>query len=73
MNGVALFTTSKMLIGVCVDSIVHINVPPEALAKITQEEAEAHILGLIMVQRFNLCTGIKKFGDTATASVSKEL
>ena len=72
-NGVALFTTSKKLIGVYVDGIAYISLSPWVLAKISQEDVQAHILGVVMVQQFSLCAGIKKFGDKATTSVSKEL
>ena len=73
MNGVALFTTSKEIIGGYVNGIAHINVSRKASAKMSQVDVEAHILGVIMVQQFSLRAGINKFGDKATASVSKEL
>ena len=72
-NGVALFTTSKKLIGAHVYWIAHINVSPELLAKISKEDVESHVLGIIMVQQFSLRAGINKFGDKATELVSKEL
>ena len=72
-NGVALFTTSKKLIGAYVDGIAHINVSPELSVKISKEDVESHVLGMIMVQQFSLHAGIKQFGDEATESVSKEL
>ncbi len=46
---------------------------PEVSAKISKEDVEAHVLGIIMVQQFSLRAGIKQFGDKATESVSKEL
>ncbi len=39
---------------------------PEASAKMSQEEVEAHILGAVIVQQFTLRAGMKKFGDKAT-------
>ncbi len=48
-NGVALFTTSKKLIGAYVDRIAHIKVSPELLAKVSKEDIDAYILGIIMV------------------------
>ena len=55
------------------DGIAHINVSPKVSAKISQEDVEAHVLGIIMVQQFSLRAGIKKFGEKATESISKEL
>ena len=72
-NGVALFTTSKKLIGTYVDRIAHINVSPELSAKISKEDVESHVLGIIMVPQFSLRAGIKQFGDKATESISKGL
>ena len=69
----ALCTTSKKFISAYVDGIAHINVSPELSAKISKEDVESHVLGIIMVQQFSLCAGINKFGDKATKSVSKEL
>ncbi len=54
-----------------VDVVAHINVTPEISVKISQEEVEAHTLGVIMVQEFSLPTGIKKIGDKSTKSISK--
>ncbi len=72
-NGVALFTTLKKLIGAYVEGIAHINVTPKVSAKISKDDVEAHVLGIIMVQQFSLRAGIKQFGDKATKSISKEL
>ncbi len=72
-NGAALFPTSKKLIVVYLEGIVHIIVSPKVLTKTSQENVEAHILGIIMVQQFSLLAGIKKFGNQATVSISKEL
>ncbi len=72
-NGVALLNTSEKLINMYVDRIAHINVSPKLLAKISKEDIDLHILGVIMMQQFSLHVGIKKFGDKATKFVSKEL
>ncbi len=50
VNEIALFTTSKKLIGAYVEGIAQINVSPEILVKISKEDVESHVLGIIMVQ-----------------------
>ena len=55
------------------DGQIHINVSPAVSAKLSEEDLDAHILAVIMVQQFSLRAGIKKFGSQATESVSKEL
>ncbi len=72
-EGVVLFSNSQDLASKYVDGIVHINVTTEGARKISKEDVNAHVLGVIMAQQFSLHSGLKKFGDKAKKSVTKEL
>ncbi len=58
-DGIILFSNSQELATKYVDGIVNINVTPKGARK--------------MAQQFSLHTGLKKFGDEAKKSVTKEL
>ena len=67
------FSTSQELASKYVNGICNINVTPDGARKVSKEDVNAHVLGVIMAQQFNLHAGLKKFGDKAKESVTKEL
>merc|ERR1712127_645302 len=72
-EGVVLFSTLQELASKYVDGICNINVTPKGARKISKEDVNAHILGVIMAQQFSLHAGLKKFGDKAKEVVTNEL
>ena len=68
-----LFSNLQVLASKYVDGITHINVTPGVAQKISKEDVNAHVLGVIMAQQFSLHVGLKKFGDKAKKLVTKEL
>ena len=55
--------------------VVHFNVGDDAppLEKMTEEQSDAHIVGVIFAQHFSLKKGLELFGEKADAAVQKEL
>merc|ERR1712127_877817 len=72
-DGVVLFSTSQELASKYVNGVCNINVTPDGTQKVSKEDVNAHVLGVIMAQKFSLHAGLKKFGDRAKEAVSKEL
>ncbi len=71
--GVTVFESAKSLLNEFVEGVAHINLSPDMVHKMTQEELNCHVLGVIMTQQFNLRAGLKKFGDKRKVAVKKEL
>ena len=53
--------------------VIHVNVQDTKLPEMTKEERMEHVLGVILLQQFNLNAGLKKFGVRGEQAVSKEL
>ncbi len=72
-DGIVLFSTLQELASKYVDGICNINVTPGGAQKVSKEDVNAHVLGVIMAQQFSLHVGLKKFGDRVKEAVNKEL
>ena len=46
---------------------------PGDLVNMSEEQLDAHVLGVILAQQYNLNGGMELFGDKADAAVQKEL
>ena len=55
------------------EGYIHLNIQDEKLTPMSESEKKEHVLGVIMLQQFNLNAGLKKFGSRGEAAVSKEL
>ena len=55
--------------------VVHFNIDDDNLAPrvMSDEELEAHIVGVIFSQHFSLNKGLKLFGNNTNVAVQKEL
>ena len=55
--------------------VVHFNVEDDAppLKTMTEEQSDAHIVGVIFAQHFSLKKGLERFGEKADAAIHKEL
>ena len=55
--------------------MVHFNVDDDAppLKVMTEEQSDAHVVGVIFAQHFSLKKGLELFGDKANVAVQKEL
>ena len=55
--------------------VININFAEKAspLEAMTDEEVEAHILGIIMVEHYSMKEGMDLFGDCSETAVTKEL
>ena len=55
--------------------MVHFNVGNDApaLKTMTEEQSDAHLLGVIFAQHFSLKKGLELFGGKSDAAVHKEL
>ena len=55
--------------------VVHFNVEDDAppLNTMTEEQSDAHIVGVIFAQHFSLKKGLELFGKKSDAAVHKEL
>ena len=71
--GVTVFESAKGLLNEFVEGVDHINFSPGMVHKMTQEELNCHVLGVIMAQQFNLRAFLKKFLDKSKVAVKKEL
>ncbi len=54
------------------EGVAHINLSPDVVHEMTQEEVNCHVLGVIMAQQLNLRAGIKKFGKEGEVTIKKE-
>ncbi len=68
-----VFELAKGLLKKIVEVVTHINLSPDVVHEMTQEEVKCHVLGVIMAQQFNLRTGLKKFGKEGKVAIKKEL
>ncbi len=67
--GVTVFESARGLLNDFVEGMAHINLSQDVALKMTQEEANCHVLGVIMAQQFNLRASLKKFGKEGKVAV----